>query len=148
MECLGIPFPRSILRTLPSAVPGEESRASGAFGQFPIPRSLSKDGEAHVNGAQDPRNEERRQHHKFNCRYAGLARRSRPTNAMGAFAKTINTPPRLNMCDHSKSEAGAAADGPRVTAHFEKLVPPRAKMIVSAMRRVHCPVCVVPPFTA
>jgi hypothetical protein len=115
---------------------------------IPFPRSLSKDGEAHVNGAQDPRNEERRQHHKFNCRYAGLARRSRPTNAMGAFAKTIDIPPRLNMCDHSKSEAGAAADGPRVTAHFEKLVPPRANMIVSAMRRVHCPVCVVPPFTA
>lgn len=73
------------------------------------------------------------------------ARRSRPKKAASRFAKTINIPLGLNMRDHSTRDAGAAADGPRVTAHFEKLEPPTANAIVSAMRRVHCPVCVGPP---
>src|ERR1700736_2633177 len=74
-----------------------------------------------------------------------MATRSRPKKTPNAFDKTINIPLRLDMCDHSKSEAGAAADGPRVTAHFEKLAPVRPNMIESAMRRVHCPVFVPEP---
>jgi hypothetical protein len=57
---------------------------------------------------------------------------ARSKKTPNAFDKAINIPLRLDMCDHSKSEAGAAADGPRVTAHFEKLAPVRANAIVSA----------------
>ena len=106
---------------------------------------LSKDGEAQFTGAQDPVTRSGDTIANSIAATPATARRSRPKKAPSAFAKTINIPLRLNMCDHSKSEAGAAADGPRVTAHFEKLAPARANMIVSAMRRVHCPVFVPEP---
>jgi hypothetical protein len=106
---------------------------------------FSKDGDAEFSGAQDPVTRSGDTSANSIAATPAMARGFRPKKAPSTFDKTINIPLRPNNCDYSKSWAGAAADGPRVTAHFEKLEPPAANAVVSAMRRVHCPVCVGPP---